>query len=60
MSSLLAISENDTLFALIGTTYGGDGQTTLRYPICAGAFPFIKERIAALRISSGKQMAQKP
>ena len=29
---LLAISENDTLFLLIGTTYGGDGQTTFALP----------------------------
>lgn len=28
----LAISENDTLFNLIGTTYGGDGQTTFNLP----------------------------
>jgi microcystin-dependent protein len=30
--SLLPISEFDTLFALIGTTYGGDGQTTFALP----------------------------
>jgi microcystin-dependent protein len=29
---LLAISENDTLFNLIGTTYGGDGQSTFGLP----------------------------
>jgi len=29
---LLAISENDTLFNLIGTTYGGDGQSTFALP----------------------------
>jgi len=29
---LLAISEYDTLFTLIGTTYGGDGQTTFGLP----------------------------
>jgi microcystin-dependent protein len=29
---LLAISENDVLFNLIGTTYGGDGQTTFALP----------------------------
>jgi Phage Tail Collar Domain len=28
----LAIAENDALFALLGTTYGGDGQTTFRLP----------------------------
>ena len=27
---LLAISENDTLFNLIGTMYGGDGQNQMR------------------------------
>lgn len=30
--ALLAISENETLFNLIGTTYGGDGQTTFALP----------------------------
>ena len=29
---LLPISENEALFALIGTTYGGDGQTTYAVP----------------------------
>lgn len=28
----LAISENDVLFQLIGTTYGGDGQSTFNLP----------------------------
>lgn len=30
--SLLPISENETLFQIIGTTYGGDGQTTFALP----------------------------
>jgi microcystin-dependent protein len=30
--ALLAISENDVLFNLIGTTYGGDGQNTFALP----------------------------
>jgi microcystin-dependent protein len=30
--ALLAIDQNDTLFNLIGTTYGGDGQTTFALP----------------------------
>lgn len=30
--SLIPISENDALFNLIGTTYGGDGQTTFALP----------------------------
>jgi microcystin-dependent protein len=29
---ILAISENETLFQLIGTTYGGDGQSTFALP----------------------------
>ncbi|GAA4393146.1 phage tail protein [Hymenobacter koreensis] len=29
---LLSISEYDSLYALIGTTYGGDGQTTFALP----------------------------
>jgi microcystin-dependent protein len=28
----LAISENETLFNLIGTTYGGDGENTFKLP----------------------------
>ena len=37
--SLLAISEYDALFALIGTTYGGDGQTTFAVPDLRGRVP---------------------
>ncbi|MCB0602177.1 MAG: phage tail protein [Saprospiraceae bacterium] len=33
---LLAISQYDALFALIGTTYGGDGQTTFALPNLRG------------------------
>jgi microcystin-dependent protein len=35
----LPISENDVLFTLIGTTYGGDGQETFNLPNLAGRFP---------------------
>lgn len=34
--ALLPISEYDALFALIGTTYGGDGQTTFALPDLRG------------------------
>jgi microcystin-dependent protein len=37
--SLLPISENDALFALIGTTYGGDGQNTFALPDLRGRIP---------------------
>lgn len=36
---LLPISENDALFALIGTTYGGDGQSTFAVPDLRGRVP---------------------
>jgi microcystin-dependent protein len=37
--SLLSISENEVLFTLIGTTYGGDGQTTFAIPDLRGRVP---------------------
>lgn len=37
--SLLPISENETLFQLIGTTYGGDGQETFAVPDLRGRIP---------------------
>jgi microcystin-dependent protein len=33
---LMAIAQNDALFNLIGTTYGGDGQATFALPNLAG------------------------
>lgn len=38
--ALLPISQYDTLFALIGTTYGGDGQNTFGLPDLRGRLPF--------------------
>jgi microcystin-dependent protein len=37
--SLQQISENDALFQLIGTTYGGDGQSTFALPDLRGRVP---------------------
>jgi microcystin-dependent protein len=37
--ALLAIAQNDVLFALIGTTYGGDGQQTFALPDLRGRIP---------------------
>lgn len=49
---LLPISENDALFTLIGTTYGGDGQETFalpnlqsRVPIHQGQGPGLTSRV---------------
>ena len=36
---ILPISENDALFSLIGTTYGGDGQMTFALPDLRGRIP---------------------
>lgn len=36
---LLSIADNDVLFALIGTTYGGDGQNTFGVPDLRGRVP---------------------
>ena len=36
---VLPISENETLFNLIGTTYGGDGQSTFALPDLQGRLP---------------------
>jgi len=36
---LLPISENEILFQLIGTTYGGDGQSTFALPDLRGRIP---------------------
>lgn len=36
---ILAISEYDSLFSLIGTIYGGNGQTTFALPDLRGRLP---------------------
>lgn len=36
---LMAISQNQALFALLGTTYGGNGQTTFALPNLQGRTP---------------------
>jgi len=56
---LLPISENEVLFQLIGTTYGGDGQTTFclpdlrgRIPIHQGQGPGLSNMILAQQLGS--------
>jgi len=48
---LLAVSQNDALFSLLGTVYGGDGRTTFglpdlrgRIPLHAGSGPGLSQR----------------
>ena len=40
---LLDISENDALFAIIGTTYGGDGYNNFALPDLRGRIPLHKD-----------------
>jgi len=46
--SLLQISQYDVLFALIGTTYGGDGQNTFAVPELRGRLPVHQGQGAGL------------
>ena len=48
--SLMPISENETLFNLIGTTYGGDGQSTF-------ALPDLRSRVP-VHMGTGFTLAQ--
>lgn len=42
--SLLPISQNDVLYTLLGTTYGGDGVTTFGLPDLRGRVPVSQGR----------------
>lgn len=59
---LLAVSQNDALFSLLGTIYGGDGRTTFglpdlrgRIPIHAGHGPGLSERRLGAKFGSEKE-----
>ena len=56
---LLAISQNDALFSLLGTIYGGDGRTTFalpdlrgRVPVSAGSGPGLTPRTQGAKYGS--------
>jgi microcystin-dependent protein len=53
--STLAISEYDALYALIGTTYGGDGQTSFMVPDLRGRAPIHIGPSATLGASGGSE-----
>lgn len=62
---LLAISQNSALFSLLGTTYGGDGQTTCGLPdlrgrmaIGAGNGPVLSPRVAGEMAGSESYVGQ--
>ena len=52
---VMAIANNTALFNLIGTTYGGDGQSTFALPDCRGRFPVHQGTGAGL---SGRVLGQ--
>jgi microcystin-dependent protein len=52
---LLPISENETLFNLIGTTYGGDGQSTFALPDLRGRLPIHQGNGVTLAETGGAE-----
>src|SRR5437660_7860546 len=52
---LLPISENETLFNLIGTTYGGDGQSTFAMPDLRGRLPLHQGNSFTLAETGGAE-----
>jgi microcystin-dependent protein len=52
---LLPISENETLFQLIGTTYGGDGQSTFGLPDLRGRLPIHQGNSFVLAQNGGAE-----
>jgi microcystin-dependent protein len=53
--TLLPISEFETLFNLIGTTYGGDGQTTFAVPDLRGRLPIHQGNSFTLAETGGAE-----
>ena len=52
---ILPINQNQTLFSLLGTTYGGDGQTTFGLPDLRGRTPIHEGSGHSLGQSSGQE-----
>jgi microcystin-dependent protein len=58
---LMPLSQNTALFSLLGTTYGGDGRATLRFPIFKGALQCTRDRVPVSRCTiSARRAAAKP
>jgi len=53
--ALMPISENETLFNLIGTTYGGDGQSTFALPNLQSRVPIHQGNGFALAQTAGEE-----
>ena len=57
---LLPIAENETLFQLIGTTYGGDGETTFALPDLRGRIPVHQGNGFTLAQTGGSESVALP
>jgi len=55
--SLLSIAQNSALFALLGTTYGGDGVNTFALPDLRGKVSVGSQNMAAVGVTSGAPTA---
>jgi microcystin-dependent protein len=53
--SLLSITQNEALFALIGTTYGGDGQNNFAVPDLRGRVPLHLSTALPLGAQTGSE-----
>jgi microcystin-dependent protein len=53
---LLPINQNQALFALLGTTYGGNGQTTFALPDMRGNVPLHEGNSHTLGEKAGQQV----
>ena len=52
---IVPIAENEALFNLIGTTYGGDGQVTFALPDLRGRIPVHRSATRALASVDGSE-----
>src|SRR5215212_7646571 len=52
---LMPISQNDVLFTLIGTTYGGDGQSTFGIPDLQGRAPLHQGTLGGITYQIGEK-----
>ena len=56
--SLLPISQYDVLFNILGTTYGGDGQTTFALPDLRGRMPIHGGNGSGMTLTVGQTLGQ--
>jgi len=52
---LMPISQNDVLFTLIGTTYGGDGEETFGIPDLQGRYPVHQGTVNGVTFQIGEK-----